>query len=60
MNYEQVKQTFPWRYEIQTHNGIGGFIKVFDKNGAEVPLLTMVELVIAVSQKVKKAEKTNA
>lgn len=60
MNYENVKQTFPWRYEIQNQNGIGGIIKVFDNKGDEVPLLTIIELVIAVSRKVKKAEKTNA
>ena len=49
--FKIVKLTFPWRYEINRGN-----ITVIDKNNNVVNLLTLIELVIFLSQYLEKKD----
>lgn len=53
-----AKATFPWRHQV-VQNGLGGQVFMFDKNGAEVPLFTMVavaeRLTVAIANKATRA-----
>lgn len=49
--FKNLKVSFPWRYEINRGN-----ITVFDKNNNVVNLLTLIELVIFLSQYLEKKD----
>jgi hypothetical protein len=55
--FNKIKATFPWAERV-VQTGMGGLIQVFDKNGNEVPILTMVAFLSMITRKL--AQQTEA
>lgn len=49
--YAALKVTMPWRHEI-TPTAKGGNIRLLDKNGNEVPLISMVAFMEYITGKI--------
>lgn len=58
MNDEQFKEiqaTFPWT-TLVIPNGVGGIVQMIDRNGQEVPLFAMTDILQLLTRKLEKPQ----
>lgn len=52
-DFKKLQQTFPWTTQI-SHAPIGGLVRMVDRNGHEVPLFAMTDLLQLLTRKLDK------
>ena len=57
--YERLKATMPWRHEVHK-NGKGALIKLLDKDGQEVPLISLVHFMEFITGKIAQPRNKGA
>jgi hypothetical protein len=53
--FKELQSTFPWTTEV-TASGIGGLVRMIDRNGQEVPLFAMTDLLQMLTRKLEKPQ----
>lgn len=54
--FETIQATFPWTERILNINGMGGLIQVIDRNGNEVPILTMTKFLQMITRRLEQKQ----
>ena len=52
-DYKKLQTTFPWTTQIM-HAPVGGLVRMVDRNGQEVPLFAMTDLLQMITRKLDK------
>jgi hypothetical protein len=58
--FEELKNTMPWRTMVHQTNPLGGLVQMIDRNGAEVPLFAMCEFLNIVTENIAKQRAAQA
>ena len=53
--FKELQATFPWTTRV-VPTGAGGIVQMIDRNGQEVPLFAMTDLLQVLTRKLEKAE----
>lgn len=53
--FKELQATFPWTARI-IPTGAGGLVQMLDRNGQEVPLFTMTDLLQVLTRKLEKPQ----
>lgn len=51
--FKQMQATFPWTTRV-VPTGVGGLVQMIDRNGQEVPLFAMTDLLQVLTRKLEK------
>lgn len=52
-DFKKLQQTFPWTTQV-IPSGMGGLVRMVDRNGHEVPLFAMTDLLQLLTRKLDK------
>lgn len=55
--FKQLQATFPWSTRI-VPTGAGGLVQMIDRNGHEIPLFAMTDLLEVLTRKLEKPNET--
>jgi hypothetical protein len=57
--FKQIQATFPWTTHVFP-TGVGGLVQMVDRNGQEVPLFTMTDILQMLTRKLEPKEPPSA